>query len=260
MAGIVIEGLNKWFHSDRGETFQALRDIRLSISDLEFVSILGPSGCGKSTLLFTIGGLETADSGRVVFTNVPANSSTKMTNTVFQDYALFDWMRVSDNITYGLKIRRVPAKERNRIASHYVDMMGLKGFERAFPHQLSGGMKQRVAIARVLANNPPIMLMDEPFASLDAQTRTVMQLELQQIWEKEKKTVVFVTHSIEEAIALSDRVVVMTARPGTIKEEVLVDLPRPRTVQSREDPHFSSLYTRLWGLIVEEIESGADHP
>lgn len=233
-----------------------LEDIDVTVSDVEFVSLLGPSGCGKSTLLSIIGGLEQADSGTVKFTNLPPGHSGKVTNMVFQEYALFYWMRVMENITYGLKIRGVSPEERRRIAEKYIELMGLKGFEKAFPYQLSGGMRQRVAIARVLANNPPIMLMDEPFASLDAQNRTLMQMELQRIWEREKKTVVFVTHSIEEAIILSDRIIVMTARPARVKGIVSVELSRPRAIQSREDSRFAELYGHLWTMISEELTAG----
>jgi NitT/TauT family transport system ATP-binding protein len=194
--------------------------------------LLGPSGCGKSTLLNIIAGFEKPDSGSVTVDGVPIERPGPDRGVVFQDYALFPWLNVQQNVEYGLREKGLGTAECARIAEHYLDMVGLRSFERRFPHELSGGMRQRVALIRVLALDSQILLMDEPFAAVDAQTRTILQEELQRLWLATRKTVVFVTHSVDEAVFLADRVAVMTSRPGQVKEIVPIDLPRPRDMTS----------------------------
>ena len=216
---LTVENLNKKYVSHGSET-SALVDINLRIEEGEFVCLLGPSGCGKSTLLKIIAGLIPATSGRITINGKPVSGPGPERAVVFQDYALFPWMTVRDNVEFGLEARRLPAAERREVSSRLLKVVGLSDFAERFPHQLSGGMKQRVSIARALAVDPSLLLMDEPFGALDAQTRHLLQDELLRIWREYRKTVVFVTHSIEEAIYLSDRIVVMTARPGRVKQIV----------------------------------------
>jgi NitT/TauT family transport system ATP-binding protein len=210
----------------------ALVDINLQIKEGEFVCLLGPSGCGKSTLLKIIAGLIPATSGRISINGKPVSGPGPERAVVFQDYALFPWMTVRDNVEFGLEARRLPLAERREVSKRLLKVVGLSDFAERFPHQLSGGMKQRVSIARALAVDPSLLLMDEPFGALDAQTRQLLQDELLRIWREYRKTVVFVTHSIEEAIYLSDRIVVMTARPGRVKQIVMVPETRPRDMAS----------------------------
>jgi NitT/TauT family transport system ATP-binding protein len=228
---LTVENLNKTYIS-HGSATAALVDINLRIEEGEFVCLLGPSGCGKSTLLKIIAGLIPATSGRLTINGKPVNGPGPERAVVFQDYALFPWMTVRDNVEFGLEARRLPVAERSEISSRLLKVVGLSDFTERFPHQLSGGMKQRVSIARALAVDPSLLLMDEPFGALDAQTRQLLQDELLRIWREYRKTVVFVTHSIEEAIYLSDRIVVMTARPGRVKQIVMVPEPRPRDMAS----------------------------
>ncbi|HEY3424332.1 MAG TPA: ABC transporter ATP-binding protein, partial [Negativicutes bacterium] len=228
-------------------------DFNLQVREGEFLSILGPSGCGKSTFLNILAGLDKHDSGQILVDNQPVNDRSFDRGMVFQGYALFPWRTVLENVEIGLQIRGLNKKERKEIARYYLTMVGLSAFANRYPHQLSGGMKQRVAIARVLAYQPGIMLMDEPFAALDAQTRETLQLELIRIWEADKKTIVFITHSIDEAILLSDRVAVMTARPGKIKEIIDVALPRPRTEDIRNSTEFAQIRQYAWSLIKDEV-------
>jgi len=210
----------------------ALDGLSLDIAAEEFLMLLGPSGCGKSTLLNIIAGFENLDAGKVTVDGVPVERPGPDRGVVFQDYALFPWLNVQQNVEYGLRERGLSAAERTQIAGRYIDMVGLRGFEKRFPHELSGGMRQRVALIRVLAIDPQILLMDEPFAAVDAQTRSVLQEELERLWLASRKTVVFVTHSVEEAVFLADRVAVMTSRPGVVKEIVEIDLQRPRDMTS----------------------------
>lgn len=226
-----IEALNKTYISHGSET-SALVDINLQIEEGEFVCLLGPSGCGKSTLLKIIAGLIPATSGRIAINGKPVSGPGPERAVVFQDYALFPWMTVRDNVEFGLEARKLPVAERREASRRLLKVVGLSDFADRFPHQLSGGMKQRVSIARALAVDPSLLLMDEPFGALDAQTRQLLQDELLRIWREYRKTVVFVTHSIEEAIYLSDRVVVMTARPGRVKQIVMVPEMRPRDMAS----------------------------
>ncbi|MBV9236926.1 MAG: ABC transporter ATP-binding protein [Xanthobacteraceae bacterium] len=228
---LTVESLNKTYVSQGSDT-PALVDINLSIAEGEFLCLLGPSGCGKSTLLKIIAGLIPATSGRIAINGKAVSGPGPERAVVFQDYALFPWMTVRDNVEFGLEARKLPVAERREVSSRLLKVVGLSDFAERFPHQLSGGMKQRVSIARALAVDPALLLMDEPFGALDAQTRQLLQDELLRIWREYRKTVVFVTHSIEEAIYLSDRIVVMTARPGRVKQIVMVPEPRPRDMAS----------------------------
>jgi len=224
----------------------ALYDISLAIRKNEFVSLLGPSGCGKTTLIRIIAGLLAADRGEVLVNSQVVNSPGRDRCMVFQQFGLLPWRTVMSNVEFGLEIDGVPRDERRALAEKYLELVGLKGFENYYPHQISGGMQQRVGIARALSKKPEILLMDEPFGAVDAQTREQLQEELLKIWAQTENTVVFVTHSIDEAIYLSDRVVVMQARPGRIKEEVTIDLPRPRWEGDiKADPRFAQLRAHL---------------
>ena len=224
----------------------ALYDISLAIRKNEFVSLLGPSGCGKTTLIRIIAGLLTADRGDVLVNQQGVTAPGHDRCMVFQQFGLLPWRTVLSNVEFGLEIEGMARKERRAVAEKYLELVGLKGFESYYPHQISGGMQQRVGIARALSKKPEILLMDEPFGAVDAQTREQLQEELLKIWAQTETTVVFVTHSIDEAIYLSDRVVVMQARPGRIKEEVRIDLPRPRWEGDvKADPRFAQLRARL---------------
>ena len=224
----------------------ALYNIFLAIRKNEFVSLLGPSGCGKTTLIRIIAGLLTADRGEVLVNSQVVNSPGRDRCMVFQQFGLLPWRTVMSNVEFGLEIDGVPRDERRALAEKYLELVGLKGFENYYPHQISGGMQQRVGIARALSKKPEILLMDEPFGAVDAQTREQLQEELLKIWAQTENTVVFVTHSIDEAIYLSDRVVVTQARPGRIKEEVAIDLPRPRWEGDiKADPRFAQLRAHL---------------
>lgn len=230
---VKIEGVHKHYGIGKGHV-TALRDVWLEIQEHEFVCLLGPSGCGKTTLLNLLAGFEHPTSGALHAFGRPISGPGPDRTMVFQEYALFPWLSVSDNIQYGLKRRGVPRKERQEVAAHYIGLIDLKGFEDKYPGQLSGGMRQRVALARALAVNPAVLLMDEPFAALDSFTRERMQDELVRIWQNERKAVVFVTHSIDEAIKLADRIVVMSPRPGRISEVITIGTDRPRDPDSAE--------------------------
>jgi NitT/TauT family transport system ATP-binding protein len=250
MAGsqIVIENVNKVFAAD-GREVVALKDISLSIPPGQFTCLLGPSGCGKSTLLNAVAGFAAPTSGSIVAEGRPVTGPGPERGMVFQEYALFPWMTVEQNIGFGLQIKGVPRPDIKRRVDELLALLSLSDFRQRFPKDLSGGMRQRVAIARVLALDSPIMLMDEPFGALDALTRRNLQDELLRIWAELKKTILFVTHSIEEAIYLSDRIVVMTYRPGTVKRDIVVDLPRPRDPAA---PEFNALKRELGMLVMEE--------
>jgi NitT/TauT family transport system ATP-binding protein len=227
----------------------ALDNFDFEIRPCEFLTLLGPSGCGKSTLLNILAGFERPDSGKALLNGEPITKPGPDRGVVFQDYALFPWLTVQQNVEYGLREKGIGAAAAAKLAHRYLALVGLDGFERRFPHELSGGMRQRVALIRVLAIEPQILLMDEPFAAVDAQTRTILQEELERLWMQTPKTVVFVTHSVDEAIYLSDRVVVMTARPGRVKSVVTIDLPRPRDHTSDA---FNSYRRNLTQLIAVE--------
>jgi NitT/TauT family transport system ATP-binding protein len=234
------------------ETLTVLDNFDLDINEGEFLSLLGPSGCGKSTFLNILAGLDEYDRGEILVDEKPLEKRSFNRGIVFQSYALLPWRTVIRNLEVGLEIRRVDRRERRKIAHRYLDLVGLAAFENQYPHQLSGGMRQRVAIARVLAYQPDLLLMDEPFAALDAQTRETLQIELLRIWEADKKTIVFVTHSIDEAILLSDRVAFMSSRPGRIKEIIPIDLPRPRTEEIRNSAEFARIRKDVWELLQKE--------
>ncbi len=250
MSKLVIEAISRVFPPVRGGApTRALEPISLSVADNAFVTILGPSGCGKSTLLRLVAGLDRPSAGRIVLDGKPVAAPGADRGMVFQSYTLFPWLTVADNIAFGLREKGVPAPQRSTVVREWLGRIGLEGFEQHYPKQLSGGMQQRTAIARALANDPAILLLDEPFGALDNQTRALMQELLLGIWERERKTVLFVTHDIEEAIFLASRVVVMTARPGRIKADVAIDLPHPRHYTIKTSPEFSQLKARL----TEEI-------
>ncbi|MDB5617187.1 ABC transporter ATP-binding protein [Tardiphaga sp.] len=250
MSKLVIENVSRIFPAVRGGTpTRALEPTNLAVADNDFVTILGPSGCGKSTLLRMVAGLDTPTTGRILLDGKAITGPGADRGMVFQSYTLFPWLTVSENISFGLRERGVSLRERNAIAAEWLDKVGLTSFANHFPKQLSGGMQQRTAIARALANSPKILLLDEPFGALDNQTRALMQELLLGIWERERKTVIFVTHDIEEAVFLASRVVVMSARPGRIKVDVAVDLPHPRHYTVKTSPEFSALKARL----TEEI-------
>ena len=247
---LVIESITKTFLEKKGgKTTVALRDFNLAIANGEFVCIVGPSGCGKTTLLKLVAGLERASSGSIYLDGKPVTAPGPERGLVFQDFALFPWRDVTGNVAFGPEVLGVPPAERLRTARRCIDLVGLSDSGHKYPSELSGGMKQRVAIARALANNPEVLLMDEPFGSLDAQTRSQMQNELLRIWQENKKAVVFITHSVEEAVYLSNRVVVMTGSPGTVKRIYNVALHYPR---SRADGGFVSLREEITGCIAEE--------
>jgi len=210
----------------------ALKDINLKIEKNEFVCLIGPSGCGKTTLLHMFAGFEKPTKGKILVDGKEIKGPSPERGVVFQEFSLYPWKSVFENIEFGLKAQGVPKADRIKIVRHYLDLVGLKGFDHASSHQLSGGMKQKVAIARTLALEPDILLMDEPFGSLDEQTRSRLDFELLNIWEKEMKTVIFVTHCIEEAVLLADRIILFTKRPGRIQKELKLDMPRPRNIFS----------------------------
>ncbi len=228
MAQVTVTNVSKVHISIKGEPLLALHDVNFQVQENEFFSIVGPSGCGKTTLLNLLAGFEQPTRGELKVGGKLITAPGWERAVVFQEYALFPWYNVSENIRYGLRRKRLPEKEQNKLFDHYIGLVGLRGFESRYPRELSGGMRQRVSIARALAVNPSILLMDEPFASLDVQTREYMQDELLKIWQREPKTVIFVTHSIDEAIKLSDRIAIMAPRPGRVEEIRVVELERPR--------------------------------
>jgi len=228
MGDVTFQGLTKEFCREEKEPVVALDNLNFEVEDGEFICILGTSGCGKTTLLRIVAGLEKPTRGEVLVDGVPVEGPSPERGMVFQEYSLFPWRNVLENIAFGLEMKNIPKEERLEKARTYVKLVNLEGFEMAYPHELSGGMRQRVAIARALANDPQVLLMDEPLGALDAQTRNQMQQELLEIWEREKKTVIFVTHSVDEAVYLADRMVVLSPRPGRVDEIVSVDIPRPR--------------------------------
>ena len=239
----------------RGDTgpVEALRDVSLQVADKELVCIIGPSGCGKTTLLRVLAGLETPTKGSALIRHDdPARPDKAM---VFQNAGIFPWMTVAQNVAYGLQLRGVPAPEREAVAQRWIAEMGLGRFARSYPAQLSGGMAQRVGLARAFALDPEVLLMDEPFGALDAQTRIIAQQTLLEQWERDAKTVIFVTHSIEEALALGDRVFIMSARPGRLLHEVTIPFERPRDVADlRTDPRMGSLFAEIWAVLRDEVD------
>lgn len=258
MSQLTVENVSKTYpgHSAADEPVLALENVSFHVEDHEFCSVLGHSGCGKTTLLTMMAGFEQPSAGSIRVDGKPVGKPTWQRSIVFQDYALFPWMTVQENISFGLEMKKIPATERLEIIQKNIQLVGLAGFENRYPHQLSGGMKQRVSIARALAVDPKVLLMDEPFAALDAQNRALMQEEMGRILAssdiKQRKTMILVTHSIDEAVILSDRIIVLTRRPGRVKANVIVDLPRPR---DEESPAFIALKRQIRDLIHDEFEA-----
>jgi NitT/TauT family transport system ATP-binding protein len=248
---VVIDGVSKTYVDRAGRPVHALDGIDFTVDSEEFAAVLGPSGCGKSTLLNLVAGLLTPSAGTIWLDGElpPGRTATAM---VFQEFALFPWRTAQANVEFGLEELGVPAAERQRRARRFIELTGLSGFESRYPHQLSGGMRQRVGIARALAVDPAILLMDEPFSALDAQTRQLMQEELLAIWERTRQTILYVTHNIQEAVYMADRVVVLSRRPGRVLAEVKVELPRPREERMIGDPTFIAAVERIWALIREQ--------
>lgn len=251
VAKVEIDSIRKVYQSSRGEVV-ALNDTNLTIANNEFICVVGPSGCGKTTLLNILAGLDVPTSGEVRIDGVPIHGPSSERGVVFQQYALFPWLTVRQNVEFGLKLKKINKGERKSIAEKYIESVGLKDFANAYPKELSGGMKQRVAIARAYAVNPQLLLLDEPFGALDAQTRTQLQVELLKTWEHEQKTCFFITHDVEEAVLLASRVVVMSARPGRIKAIVPIDLNHPRTQETRMSKAFTDIKNEIWGLVYQE--------
>lgn len=262
---IEIRGINRVFQTrnrkEGPKEFVALQDINLKVRKGEFIAIVGPSGCGKSTLLDILAGLAQPTSGSILIDGKKVTGPALDRGIVLQGYALFPWRTVRQNVEFGLEIKKIPKKERKDTSSHFINLVGLDGFSDHFPHELSGGMKQRVAIARALAYDPEVLLMDEPFAAVDAQTRETMQDELLRIWEETGKTIVFVTHSIEEAVFLADRVVVLASNPGSVKEVLDIDLPRPRhNIDIRSSAQFGWIRHKVWELLQNrEVKAAGPH-
>lgn len=249
---IRIQELEKSFVTERGAAVPALAPNSLDIVENDFICIVGPSGCGKSTLLRIVAGLETATAGQVLYKGKPHTRPTQNIGMVFQQYSLLPWRTVEENIVLGMEFRKESKAAKAACAQQYLELIGMEGFRHAYPYELSGGMQQRVAIVRALANDPEVLLMDEPFGALDAHTRIIMQRELLRIWETHKKTVLFVTHSVDEAIYLADRIVVMSPRPGRIKCILPVDIPRPR---SRANPAYGQMSDHILQMLDEGNDS-----
>ena len=245
--------VNLTFRPPNRGPVRALQSFDIEINEGEFLSIVGPSGCGKSTFLNIILGLIKPDSGELSVGGKPVAGPGSDRAMVFQEFGLLPWRTAQSNIELGLELKKIPTDKRHSMSSSLIDLVGLSGFEDHYPHELSGGMKQRVGIARALATDPEVLLMDEPFAALDAQTRDLMQAELLRVWRTARKTVLFVTHQIDEAIYLSDRVMVMSKRPGRAKRIFDIDLPRPREYEMRVTPQFNELKLEIWNTLKDEI-------
>jgi NitT/TauT family transport system ATP-binding protein len=253
-AKISVQGVSKVFPLG-GEEFTALDQVSLTISDNEFVTVVGPSGCGKSTLMNILAGLDQTSGGQALVDGKAVSGPSPERGVIFQQYALFPWLTVRKNVEFGLKTAGTPRAERRERAEYFIRMVGLEKFADALPKMLSGGMKQRCAIARAYAVNPSILLMDEPFGALDALTRVRLQEQLLETWTKERRTVMFITHDVDEAVFLANRVVVMAARPGRIHEIIDIDLPYPRTEDVRLSPEFTKLRNRIWHAVYHQDSS-----
>ena len=255
MSSLKIERVRKTWQGARGLAVEAIAEVSLEVSSGEFVAILGPSGCGKSTLLELCAGLEPVSGGEIRIDGEKVTGPNPKAVMVFQEHSLFPWLNVEDNVVFGLRAKKIEPEERRRRGREVLERVKLVKFARHYPHQLSGGMKQRVAIARALVGSPEFILMDEPFASLDFQTRVLMQRFLLEVWQGFKSTILFVTHQIDEAVLLADRVVVMSASPGRVLEEIRIDLPRPR---SMTDPAFNDYRVRLTSHMEREVMRAAE--
>ncbi|MDH7798980.1 MULTISPECIES: ABC transporter ATP-binding protein [unclassified Beijerinckia] len=247
-----VEGLTKIF-SRNGKRVIALDKFNLSVGNGEFVAIVGPSGCGKSTFLHMLGGFEAVDGGTMTLSGARVSGPGPDRGMLFQEYALYPWRTVYDNVVWPLEVQKVDSKKKAEIADKFINMVGLSQFKAHYPNELSGGMKQRVALARLLALDPKIFLMDEPFGALDAQNRELLQEELERIWDASRKTVLFVTHDIDEAIYLADRVIVFTARPGRIKADIRIKLERPRAMEIKKSAAYTQYRNQIWDLLREEV-------
>jgi len=248
---VQAKDVKKIYPTSRGDVV-ALNGFQLDIKENEFICVVGPSGCGKSTILNIMAGLEKPTSGEVLVDGKSVNGPGAERGVVFQQYALFPWLTVKKNVEFGLHLKKLPKEEIGRISDHYIKMVELQDFKNAYPKELSGGMKQRVAIARAYAMNPSLLLLDEPFGALDAQTRTQLQTELLNTWETERKTCFFITHDVEEAVILAQRVIIMSARPGRIKEIVDVDIPYPRTQETKLTRRFGEIKNHVWSEVYNE--------
>jgi NitT/TauT family transport system ATP-binding protein len=246
---IKLHKVSRIYEIGKGTRIVAVEDVSFSVFAEEFVCIVGPSGCGKSTLLYLIACLEKPSSGEILIDGVPVTAPNPRVGMVFQPDSVFPWLSVKDNIEFGPALRGVPASERSRIAEYYVHLVGLQGFENTLPRQLSGGMKKRVDIARAFANNPEILLMDEPFGALDAMTKEKLQMELLRIWENERKTILFVTHDLEEALMLGTRVIVMSRQPNTLQTILDIPFSHPRSLILKTSAEFQEYRKRLWELL-----------
>jgi len=253
---LVVRDLTKTFERG-GRTVSAIETFSIDVADGEFVSIVGPSGCGKSTFLHIVGGFERPSGGSMLLYGAPVEAPGADRGIMFQDSSLFPWLTVGRNVAWPLEIAGVPPGEREAVVAANLEMVGLAGFRHHYPAELSGGMKQRAALARLLALDPKIMLMDEPFGALDAQTRENMQEQLQSIWSRHQKTVLFVTHDIDEAVYLGTRVIVFTARPGRIKADLPIDLPFPRPLEIKKDPAYVRYRNDVWDLLRAEVKRTA---
>jgi NitT/TauT family transport system ATP-binding protein len=248
---ISFQNVTRRFDQD-GHSFLALDRLNLDIADGEFVTVVGPSGCGKSTAMNIAAGLMDVSDGQVLVDGKPVNGPGPERGVIFQQYALFPWLTVRENVEFGLRIKKMPAAERRKVADHFIDLVGLKDFADALPKTLSGGMKQRCAIARAYAANPTILLMDEPFGALDALTRVTMQDQLLDTWSRERRTVVFITHDVDEAVYLANRVIVMASRPGRLHKIIPVNLPYPRTEEIRLSPEFAEIRNQVWYSVYHQ--------
>jgi NitT/TauT family transport system ATP-binding protein len=248
-----VKHLTKTFSRGRSERIAVLDDVSFSVADLEFVAIVGPSGCGKSTFLRIVNGLIPPDSGTILIDGQAVTGPGHRLGMVFQSFDLFPWRTAIDNVEFGMEMMNVPRRECRERAQRWMERVGLTGFEQAYPHELSGGMQQRVGIARALAIEPEVLLMDEPFGALDVQTRDLLQDELLAIWQRERKTVLFVTHSIEEAIYLADRIVLLTPRPARVERVLDVPFGRPRTEDVKSDPTFVELRRGIWQSLKQGV-------
>ena len=254
---IRVQDVTKLFRTPSEGTICALQDVSVDIGHSEFVTVVGPSGCGKSTLLKLVAGFSAPSSGRILFQGEEVRGLNTKAGYVPQESKLFPWLTVEENVGFGLDPKRYPRTERERQVNYFINLAGLSGFEKYYPAQLSGGMSKRASIVRALAYEPPVILMDEPFGPLDAQTRMVLQDELLKIWEQKRQTIVFVTHDLVEAVALADRVVVMTHRPGQIKDIINVSMARPRNIfEIHRQDGFDDAYGRLWNIFRHELMTG----